>query len=302
MKNEVRGFVTTVQRMSIHDGPGIRSTLFFKGCNLRCKWCHNPETWNMRRQLQYVADKCIRCSGCVSVCDFGAIGSSVNGISIRRDRCTSCGRCVGACVSNALTWVGREITAAEAVRELLQDRIYFDISGGGVTLSGGEPLLQSRFACEILRDCLAEGVHTAVESNLTADWEVIEEFLPLVKLWMCDLKIADSEQHGQWTGSGNERIIVNMRQLAARKVPLIVRTPIVPGVNDSEAQIDALCRIVAGLDGHVAYELLGFHPLGFGKFDDLGLENPLAGTDALDEELLARLRTIPAKYGIKDKL
>lgn len=298
----MKGFVTTIQRMSIHDGPGIRSTLFFKGCNLRCKWCHNPETWSIRRQLQHVTGKCMRCASCITRCESGALVSATNGIVILRDRCTLCGRCVEVCMTGALSWVGREVTVAEAVDGLLLDRIFFETSGGGITLSGGEPLLQAEFARSVLRGCLDAGIHTAVESNLTEEWNLIEGFLPLVKLWMCDLKIADSDQHRHWTGHGNGRIIANLHRLAAEGVPLIVRTPVVPGVNDSMEAIEALCRIVADLGGHVAFELLGFHPLGFGKFVDLGMENPLAGTAALDPELFARLRTIPARYGIGTEL
>ena len=155
---------------------------------------------------------------------------------------------------------------------------------------------------EVLGGCLAQGIHTAVESNLTENWDVVETFLPLVKLWMCDLKLADPELHRRCTGQGNGRIISNLRQLADKGVPIIVRTPVVPGVNDTAEAIDALCRIISGLGGNVAYELLGFHPLGFGKFDDLGMTNPMAGTGALDGSILEELKKIPRRYGIKSKL
>lgn len=299
----MKGTITTIQRMSIHDGPGIRSTLFMKGCNLRCAWCHNPETWSPHPQLQYIAAKCIYCGSCIGACDRRALRPAADGrVVIDRRICTLCGRCVEACVSGAMTRVGRLIESGEALRELLLDRTFFRTSGGGVTLSGGEPLLQADFAEEVLRGCLDEGVHTAVESNLTEPWPVVERFLPLVRLWMCDLKIADSEMHRRWTGQGNERIIDNLRRLAATGSPVIVRTPVVPGVNDTEQAVEELCRIVAGLGGEVAYELLGFHTLGFGKFDNLGMENPMSGAAALTRERFELLKQIPERFGIRRKL
>ena len=297
----MKGIITTIQRMSIHDGPGIRSTLFLKGCDLRCSWCHNPETWSKHRQLQYIASKCIRCGTCIAACDQKALRAGERLVIDRAD-CNRCGKCTEVCPTGAMSWIGREVSADEAVRELSADKIFFRTSGGGVTLSGGEPLLQAGFAREVLGGCLAQGIHTAVESNLTENWDVVETFLPLVKLWMCDLKLADPELHRRWTGQGNGRIISNLRQLADKGVPIIVRTPVVPGVNDTAEAIDALCRIISGLGGNVAYELLGFHPLGFGKFDDLGMTNPMAGTGALDGSILEELKKIPRRYGIKSKL
>ena len=299
-RRKMEGTITAIQRMSIHDGPGIRSTLFLKGCDLRCAWCHNPETWSYQPQLQYVADKCIRCGSCIAVCDDRVLRLEEK-VYIDRDRCSRCGRCVEACVTGALSWVGRQIEACEAVRELLLDRTFFEESGGGVTLSGGEPLLQADFAEEVLRGCLAEGIHTAVESNLTEPWPTIERFLPLVRLWMCDLKVADSAKHRCWTGLGNERIIENLHRLAATGTPLVVRTPVVPGVNDTPEAVEELCRIVADLNGKVFYELLGFHSLGFGKFGDLGMNNPMAGTPPLTSKKLADLQRIPERFGLKRK-
>ena len=298
----MRGTITTIQRMSIHDGPGIRSTLFMKGCNLRCAWCHNPETWSPHPQLQYITAKCIHCESCIGACDRQALRPADGRIVVNRCICTLCGRCTEACVSGAMTRVGRLIEADEAVRELLLDRAFFRTSDGGVTLSGGEPLLQADFAEEVLRGCIDEGIHTAVESNLTEPWPVIERFLPLVRLWMCDLKIADSAMHRRWTGLDNERIIDNLRRLAATGSPIIVRTPIVPGVNDTEQAVEELCRIVAGLGRAVAYELLEFHTLGFGKFDDLGMDNPMSGTAALARETFEQLKQIPERFGIRRKL
>lgn len=294
----MKGTITTIQRMSIHDGPGIRSTLFLKGCNLHCAWCHNPETWSIRPQLQYISSKCICCGSCVHVCGNRALQIG-DKLIIDRNACSKCGLCVNACVTGALTWIGKQVESSEIVHELLQDRVYFEKSGGGVTLSGGEPLLQPDFAEDILRYCCQEGVHTAVETNLTEPWPIVERFLPLVKLWMCDLKVADSDIHRKWTGLGNAQIIANLHRLSECGIPIIVRTPVIPGVNDSQEAIEDICKIVSELKGNVAYELLGFHTLGFGKFTDLGIENKMAGIAPLDRSVLKNLQQIPEHYGLK---
>lgn len=296
----MKGTITAIQRMSIHDGPGIRSTLFLKGCDLRCAWCHNPETWSFAPQLQHIPGKCIHCGSCIAACSTRALQPGEK-VTVDRSRCLRCGACVEACVTGAMSWIGRRMEAADTVRELLLDRIFFRTSGGGVTLSGGEPLLQADFAGEVLQGCMNEGVHTAVETNLTEPWRIIERLLPVVRLWMCDLKIADSEAHRRWTGMGNGRIIENLHRLAATGAPVIVRTPVVPGVNDTEEDIEALCGIISSLDGDVTYELLGFHTLGFGKFDNLDMSNPMAGAASIAPDTLTRLQQIPARFGIRQK-
>lgn len=292
----MKGFITTIQRMSIHDGPGIRSTVFLKGCNLRCKWCHNPETWSSRKQLQYLPDKCIGCLTCASVCASGAITCINNPISIDRNLCTSCGKCTEACPSGALSWVGKEIDSSEVIESVLQDLIFYQESGGGVTLSGGEPLLQKAFALEILKECRNRGVHTAIESNLLTETSTIREFLPWVDLWMCDLKMADSKLHREWTGQPNETILQNLRLLSEQNVPLVVRTPVIPDVNDSEESIEQLCQILEQLPHPPAYELLGFHSLGFGKFKSLGMRNPMEKSGFMDKNKLKKLRDILLKH------
>lgn len=199
-ENTVTGMVTKVQRMSIHDGPGIRTTLFLKGCNFRCRWCHNPETWRREAQLERIAERCIACGACVPVCRTGALRPEEGGIGIDRERCDACGLCAAVCPARAMHLVGREVSADGLMRELRRDVPYFEESGGGVTLSGGEPLLQPAFVREVLSRCRAEGIPTAVETNLSVPSELIEELLPLVGLWMCDLKLADDSRHRRWTG------------------------------------------------------------------------------------------------------
>lgn len=301
MENTVTGMVTKVQRMSIHDGPGIRTTLFLKGCNFRCRWCHNPETWRREAQIERIAERCIACGACVPVCRSGALRSEEGGIVLDRERCDSCGLCVSVCPARAMHLVGREVSAEGLMRELQRDMPYFEESGGGVTLSGGEPLLQPAFVREVLSRCRAEGIPTAVETNLSVPSELIEELLPLVGLWMCDLKLADDSLHRRWTGMSNARTVANLRLLGRRGVPLIVRTPVVPGVNDTPEAIGAICALLKDLEGLRCYELLGFHTLGTDKYACLGMENPMPGTEPLPPERLERLREAAAATGIKVK-
>lgn len=300
-ENAVTGMVTKVQRMSIHDGPGIRTTLFLKGCNFRCRWCHNPETWRREAQLERIAERCIACGACVPVCRTGALRPEEGGIGIDRERCDACGLCAAVCPARAMHLVGREVSADGLMRELRRDVPYFEESGGGVTLSGGEPLLQPAFVREVLSRCRAEGIPTAVETNLSVPSELIEELLPLVGLWMCDLKLADDSRHRRWTGMSNARTVANLRLLGERGVPLIVRTPVVPGVNDTPEAIGAVCALLKDLEGLLYYELLGFHTLGADKYACLGMENPMPGAEPLPPERLERLREAAAATGIKVK-
>lgn len=300
-ENRVTGMVTKVQRMSIHDGPGIRTTLFLKGCNFRCRWCHNPETWRREAQIERIAERCIACGACVPVCRSGALRSEEGGIGLDRERCDACGLCADICPARAMHLVGREVSADGLMRELRRDVPYFEESGGGVTLSGGEPLLQPAFVRELLSRCRAEGIPSAVETNLSVSSELIEELLPLVGLWMCDLKLADDSRHRRWTGMSNARTVANLRLLGERGVPLIVRTPVVPGVNDTPEAIVAICALLKDLKGLLYYELLGFHTLGADKYACLGMENPMPGTEPLPPERLERLREAAAATGIKVK-
>lgn len=291
------GTITTVQRMSIHDGPGIRSTVFFKGCNLRCKWCHNPETWSRKAQLQHINGDCIHCGRCLERCERGALRIENGEIAIDREQCNVCGACIAGCPAKAMVRVGRTVTVEELLQELLRDTTFYETSTGGITLSGGEPLLQPDFALALLQACKQHGLHTAVESNLCIDASLLTRFLPVVDLWMCDLKVADAQQHRLWTGASNEQTLANLHTLNKAHARIIVRTPVVPGVNDTPEAIEAICQLLTPLHSVEQYELLGFHVLGFDKFPALGMENPLAGASPLSRERLAELCTVTERFG-----
>lgn len=282
------GVLTAIQRFSLHDGPGIRSTVFFKGCNMRCAWCHNPETLRVEPEVLYYRSKCVGCGACAQVCP----SHRVEGGKMVYDRaaCADHGACAQVCFSGALEMCGKEYTVQDVLHEVMQDVDYYAQSGGGVTLSGGEVLLQPQFAAELLSALHKEGVHTAIESNLNVDFSTLEALLPDLDLVMCDLKLWDEDAHRRWTGAGNARIRENIARLSRSGKPFIVRTPVIPGVNDSEAEIAAIAGFVGQLPGLAYYELLNFNPLGGSKYQALDVDNAFAGARPLSEERMQALQ------------
>ncbi len=281
------GILTAIQRFSLHDGPGIRSTVFFKGCNMRCAWCHNPETLSFTPEVLYYQSKCVGCGACAAVCPSHTVK---NGKMVYdRAACSDEGRCAQVCFSGALETCGFEADVQRVMDEVMQDADYYARSGGGVTLSGGEVLLQPEFARDLLRALKARGVSTAVESNLNVEYSVIESLLPDLDLVMCDLKAWDEDIHRKWTGAGNERIKRNIEALGRTGKPMIVRTPIIPGVNDNPQEIAAIATFVSKLPNLMYYELLNFNPLGESKYLALDVENAFSTARPLPEDRLGAL-------------
>lgn len=293
-----KGVITTLQRMSVHDGPGLRTVVFMKGCNMRCRWCHNPETWSPHRQVQYIREKCIRCLTCAAVCPNRAIRPSEDGPRMDFDQCRACGTCADDCCTGAMSLVGREVSVEELRDEVRKDIPYFLNSGGGVTVSGGEPMLQKDFVREFLSVCRADGINTAIETNMAVEWADLNEVSTLVDFWMCDLKIYDSEKHKKWTGAGNRTVVDNILKMAATGRQMTVRTPVIPCVNDTAAEIEDICRLLAPFSGTVSYELMGFHTLGFSKYKSMGISNELEDAVCLPADQLEELKKIPVKYNL----
>jgi pyruvate formate lyase activating enzyme len=292
------GMVTDIQRFSIHDGPGIRTTVFLKGCNLRCVWCHNPETLDPAPELQTHPERCIACGACVIACRHGAHTLEGGRHAYDRTLCVRCGECARTCYAEGLALVGREMSAEEVVAEALEDRVFYEASGGGVTLSGGEPLYQPDFARSILAGCRAAGLHTAIETNLAWPWSRVESVLPLLDLVMFDLKCMDSARHAEWTGAPNGRILENAARLAQAPVPLVVRTPVIGGFNDCEEEIAAIARFIAPFPRLVRYELLPYHALGSGKWESLGKEYRGASLARPSAERMRELAAVARACGI----
>jgi pyruvate formate lyase activating enzyme len=295
----LRGIITNIQRFSIHDGPGIRTTVFFKGCNLRCFWCHNPETLSRDPELQLFPDRCIGCDECFQRCPQGAHVMTDEGRSFLRELCQACGTCVETCYAQCLVLVGEYKTVDEVVEEVLRDLPFYETSGGGVTLSGGEPLLQLDFSYAILERCREKGLHTAIETAANFDWDRVAAILPVIDLVMMDVKLMDAERHKAATGVSNVRILENAVRLGREAPALIVRTPIVPGINDNAEDVAAIANFAAGLPNLLYYELLPFHPMASGKYDSLDLGYRAREMKSPPKEQMDELTEVAAQFGIK---
>jgi pyruvate formate lyase activating enzyme len=298
-RDAVHGTVFNIQRFSIHDGPGIRTTVFLKGCSLRCFWCHNPEGIRPGPEIQLFPDKCIACDACIEACPEGARFLKDGLRVLDRSRCTACGRCVETCFAGSLTLVGTVMAADEVIGEVMRDRAFYAQSGGGVTLSGGEPALQPEFARAILAGCKREGVHTAIETAGNVPWEFLAQLLPALDLVMMDLKHMDPARHRWATGASNERVLANARRLAGTELPILFRIPVIPTVNDSLHDVAAIARYVddlragrarRGSAAPIGLDLLPFHKLAGDKYRSLGLPDRAADLQPLSKARMAELR------------
>lgn len=269
-----RGLIFDIERFSTADGPGIRTVVFFKGCNLRCYWCHNPESIRSKAELELDPAECIGCGGCLDACPSGAHSFSETGHDVDRTLCTGCFACAKACPSGALKVIGEHRSLESCMAQIREDQVFYSRSGGGVTLSGGEVLLQADFAAELLQACRAQGIHTAIESNLCFPWEQVKKLTPWLDLVMADIKHMDPLRHKEATGQENHRVLENLRQLDALGIPTVVRTPIIPGFNDSEENIRATGAFLKGLKHLQYYELLSYNPMGNDKRKRLGYPVP----------------------------
>jgi pyruvate formate lyase activating enzyme len=287
------GITFNVQRFSTEDGPGIRTTVFMKGCPLRCKWCHNPEGLSPRPELVWYDVRCVGARECLKICPEDALELTPEGMRLDRQRCTVCGLCQEACPTGALEVIGREWTVEALYAEVAKDRAFYETSGGGVTVSGGEPAMQAEFVEAFLRLCQEGGIHTAVDTCGHADWGVYQRLLPFVDLVLYDLKLMDRERHREATGVYPDRILENAKRIAQNGTPMWVRTPVVPGYTDDEDNIARLAAYIRDeLNTVERWDLLAYTNLGQPKYCRLSRPYPLEGADLPTRAKMERLHAV----------
>jgi pyruvate formate lyase activating enzyme len=270
--NKSKGVVFNIERFTLHDGPGIRTTVFLKGCPMNCLWCCNPESQKIQPELAYFPEKCTVCGHCLTVCPQQAIREQGKGqpITILFERCDGCVKCMPVCYPNALVMMGEEKTAREVADVVVKDKPFYNRSSGGVTLSGGEPLFQSEFSAEILRLCKDQDIHTAMQTCGLANSEAINNVLPSLDLTIFDIKHINDEIHRQLTGRSNQDILTNLRYINGQGKQIILQVPLIPGLNDSEDNLSSILLLAKELTNVVGVSLLTYHTLGISKYERLG--------------------------------
>ncbi len=263
------GVIFNIQRYSIHDGPGIRTTVFLKGCPLRCFWCQNPESQIQKQEIFFHPSKCNSCGRCAAVCPTGASHVERGPAKIDRKSCTGCGRCVEACPAGARKGIGQLLTPEEVMRQVTRDIRFYENSGGGVTLSGGEPTAQPDFALSILQKCREAGIHTALDMCGHAPWSTLKGLLAYTDFVLYDIKHLDPGKHQRATGKDNRLILKNARKIFSTR-PMRIRVPLIPGFNDSPEAVKAIARFVKAELGPVGIDLLPYNKMGEGKYELLG--------------------------------
>jgi pyruvate formate lyase activating enzyme len=310
-KLDESGIISSIQRFSVHDGPGIRTTIFFKGCPLGCYWCHNPEAIHSGREIRYFAAKCIGCGTCLEICEHGGHVFEADGHIYLRDQCIACGECVEGCYAGALELAGERMTVQQVMGEILLDAPFYQKNNGGITLSGGEPLGQRKFAAAILHYCKSLDIHTAVETSGAFPWSCFQDLLPLTDYWIMDIKHVNDKAHKAATGCSNRLILENAHRLALTDKPLLIHIPVIPTFNDTEGTVKAIGEFVRGLveqrceclGGNVespgiSVELLRFHRMAIDKYESLDIEYKAGSLEPPTRSEMRRFEEIIRSCGL----
>ncbi len=295
------GLIFDIKKYSINDGPGIRTTVFFQGCPLACQWCHNPESQPRKPVLMYRANRCVLCGECVDVCTQHSI--TING-TVKTDRatCEGCGTCAEVCFNGARELSGYQASVDQVMSEVLRDTPFYESSGGGVTFSGGEPLLQHRFLLDLLHACHEHGLHTVVDTSGFAAWDVLNSLREYVDLFLFDLKLMDEERHIRYAGVSNKLILSNLKQLAETGSAVYIRIPLIPGINDDEENLRRSAEFIRALPNITGVELMGYHDLAAAKYQALGLDYRLKELKAPGSEQLQSSASILERAGLQVKI
>lgn len=289
-----------IKRYAINDGPGIRVVIFFKGCNLHCAWCHNPESISDKAEKMYAPAKCIKCGSCVEVCPENAITLTADGIITDAALCKMCGKCTEICPTKAIEISGKVMSVSEILDTIEKERVFFDQSGGGVTFSGGEPLMHSKMLIELLNECKKRKIHTAVDTAGHVKTETIVKVAERTDLFLYDLKMMESDLHHKWTNAGNEKILYNLKVLAKSGAHIIIRIPLIGGVNDTDENIEQTAKFISELAGDKKeVHLLPYHNIAQHKYLKLGKSNDFAKLTEPVQETLKRAIEKFEHYGIK---
>ncbi|MCD8123344.1 MAG: glycyl-radical enzyme activating protein [Clostridiales bacterium] len=294
----MKACISNIQKFSVDDGPGIRTTVFFKGCNLRCAWCHNPECISPVSVLQFTKSACTCCGRCAAVCPAGVHSIGADGHLIRREACLGCGACEKACHSQALKQNGLFYSPEEIMDIILKDREFYIDSGGGATFSGGEPMLQHEFLKQLLFLCRDNQISTAIDTAGNVPYEWYEELLSLTDYFLYDIKLATPALHQQYTGVDNTQILANIRKLSEAGANLIVRVPVIPGVNDATEELEKIANILTEISPQLV-QLLPYHSYGTGKYESFGLKNPLGVLTPPSREFMEQALQMFLRNGLR---
>ncbi len=288
-----------IKRYAINDGPGIRVVIFFKGCNLHCGWCHNPESISAKVEKMYAPAKCIKCGSCVAACPEKAITMTPDGVVTNPDLCKVCGKCAEVCPTKAIEMSGKVMTVPEIMDIIEKERIFFDQSGGGVTFSGGEPLVHSKMLLELLDECRKRRIHTAIDTAGNVSTETILEVAKRTDLFLYDLKMMDSDLHKKWVNSSNERILQNLKTISEIGAQIIIRIPLIGGVNDSIENIEQTAKFISQLAGESKeVNLLPYHNIAQNKYIKLGKSDDFEKLMEPDKSVIAKAIIKFNEYGI----
>ena len=298
----VVGTIFDIKKYAIHDGPGIRSTVFFKGCPLACRWCHNPEGINVASQRIYRRERCIGCGECIRICPHEAMIQTAEGIVWNSAKCDLCQTCADHCPAEAIEFVGRKVAVDEVMREIVKDIAFYDESGGGITLSGGEPLMQPDFLLELLDACAETDLHRTVDTTGYAASELLLQVAQKTDLFLYDLKLMDDARHRDFTGVSNERILNNLKLLAQMGARIQVRVPIIPGINSDFENIDRTAEFVSDLTGVEQIAILPFHNSARGKYGRLGMDCISSQIECPSKEHLKIIAARLEKSGLQVKI